>query len=282
MLATDFSGQTDDELFTKILFVPPQLSGRPQTPTASAPPGTPGPRTSGRTPSRTPQPPPLNTALEEPFETTSSGAQGRRQHGAHPQTGGMRLLEWTSMEDQGGPSRGRIPQSNIRHSEYMDTWVTLFGFSQEDFALVLQEFLKCGDIITYDASERGPAGNWTHVQYRTPEGAQRALQKNGISINGNLIVGVQPPSLSARALIQDEMASAPPLEEDFREEREYRVALTPPRPVQTTGQPTPVKGPFNINEHRPGSAVRSPMQEKDMPQPSWSGWLRPIGVLFGL
>lgn len=54
----------------------------------------------------------------------------------------------------------------LQPTEYADTWVTLFGFAPEYLPIVLREFLHCGDIINYDIHEKGPAGNWVHVQFR--------------------------------------------------------------------------------------------------------------------
>lgn len=116
---------------------------------------------------------------------------------------------------------------------------------------------------------------------QTKEGAKRALQKNGVNINGNLIVGVQPPSLGARAVLQESIPEEPINAEEIQGGSTYKPVLHSPHLVQLTGQPTPTRGPFTGSERRTGSGRRPPMQERDMPQPLWQ-WLRPIGVLFGL
>lgn len=75
-------------------------------------------------------------------------------------------LQWSNLEDEPAINGGSGILRGHRGAEYHDTWVTLFGFPAEDLPAVLREFLTCGDIVTYDTSERGPAGNWVHVQYR--------------------------------------------------------------------------------------------------------------------
>lgn len=75
-------------------------------------------------------------------------------------------LQWSNVEDDTPINEDSGILRGNRGMEYYDTWVTLFGFSAEDLPAVLREFLTCGDIVTYDTSERGPAGNWVHVQYR--------------------------------------------------------------------------------------------------------------------
>lgn len=89
---------------------------------------------------------------------------------------------------------------------YNDKWVTVYGFPSERtsaLSAVLQEFQACGNIQHWTL---GPAANcnWLHIQYETPAGAQRALQRNGTRLAGlNLIVGVVPPSAADRRHLDD-------------------------------------------------------------------------------
>ncbi|KAI5058259.1 hypothetical protein GOP47_0026429 [Adiantum capillus-veneris] len=70
-----------------------------------------------------------------------------------------------------------------------DDWVTIFGFGAEDTNIVMREFEKCGPIVRHVP---GPGGaNWIHLQFQSKFDAQKALYKNGMQLNGALIVGVK-------------------------------------------------------------------------------------------
>lgn len=103
--------------------------------------------------------------------------------------------------------------------------------------------------------------------------------KNGTILNGNLIVGVQPPSLESRAHLESGQFETRQ-QEEIEEDSAYQGVVSSGQALQTTGQPTPMSGPFS-SAKRLSSNRRPPIPESDMPQPSWQ-WLRPIGVLFGL
>ncbi|KAE8680764.1 Nuclear pore complex protein NUP35 [Hibiscus syriacus] len=79
-----------------------------------------------------------------------------------------------------------IPAGNLDGED----WVTVFGFSPADTKLVLREFEKCGVILKYVPGPRD--ANWMHILYSKGSDAQRALGKNGMQINGVLIIGVKP------------------------------------------------------------------------------------------
>lgn len=71
-----------------------------------------------------------------------------------------------------------------------DEWVTVFGFGAEETNAVMREFEKCGTILRHVP---GPGGaNWIHIQFQDKLDAQKAHYKNGMQINGALIVGVKP------------------------------------------------------------------------------------------
>ncbi|KAL1298222.1 hypothetical protein AAHE18_18G016900 [Arachis hypogaea] len=76
--------------------------------------------------------------------------------------------------------RNSLPAENLNEEE----WVTVYGFSPGDTNLVLREFEKCGEILKHVPGPRD--ANWMHILY------QKALNKNGMQLNGVLIVGVKP------------------------------------------------------------------------------------------
>ncbi|XP_074276013.1 nuclear pore complex protein NUP35 [Silene latifolia] len=82
--------------------------------------------------------------------------------------------------------RSSFPAGNLNEEE----WVTVYGFSPGDTNFVLREFEKCGVISKYVPGPRN--ANWMYILYQNRAGAQRALSKNGMQINGVLIVGVKP------------------------------------------------------------------------------------------
>lgn len=70
-------------------------------------------------------------------------------------------------------------------------WVTVYGFSKEEKALVLREFQRDGDIVNFGAFDEGSkAANWLHVRFATKESARRARRRNGQNVNG-IMVGVK-------------------------------------------------------------------------------------------
>ncbi|XP_022992333.1 nuclear pore complex protein NUP35 [Cucurbita maxima] len=82
--------------------------------------------------------------------------------------------------------RNCLPAGKLNEEE----WVTVYGFSPADTNLVLREFEKCGEILKHVPGPRD--ANWMHILYKNRSGAHKALSKNGIQINGMLIVGVKP------------------------------------------------------------------------------------------
>ncbi|KAK2425260.1 nuclear pore complex protein NUP35 [Trifolium repens] len=82
--------------------------------------------------------------------------------------------------------RNSFPAGNLNEEE----WVTVYGFSPYDTNLVLREFEKCGEILKHVPGPRD--ANWMHILYQNRSAAQKALNKNGMQINGVLIIGVKP------------------------------------------------------------------------------------------
>ncbi|GMQ08558.1 hypothetical protein CsSME_00052231 [Camellia sinensis var. sinensis] len=81
--------------------------------------------------------------------------------------------------------RNSLPVGDLHEEE----WVTVYGFSPGDTNFVLREFEKCGVILKHVPGPRG--ANWIHILYQNRSDAQKALSKNGMQINGALIVGVK-------------------------------------------------------------------------------------------
>ncbi|WIA33242.1 hypothetical protein OEZ86_006384 [Tetradesmus obliquus] len=131
----------------------------------------------------------------------------------------MRLQD-TLMSDVDGPGAGtppaggngplaaaaQQPGSNLMQVEPVtqseDTWVTVFGFSPDDLALVLQEFQRCGDILQWGTFGAPLHSNFMHVQYQTKYGAQRALLRSGEQLSSTLIIGVKQLEPQHRALVE--------------------------------------------------------------------------------
>lgn len=81
--------------------------------------------------------------------------------------------------------RSTMPAANPHEEE----WVTVYGFSPADTNLVLRELEKCGVILKHVPGPRD--ANWMHILYQSSSDAQKALSKNGMQINGALIIGVK-------------------------------------------------------------------------------------------
>lgn len=82
--------------------------------------------------------------------------------------------------------KNSVPASNLDENE----WVTVYGFLPGDTNVVLREFEKCGVILKHVPGPR--VANWIHILYQNRSDAQKALSKNGMQINGVLIIGVKP------------------------------------------------------------------------------------------
>ncbi|XP_052175637.1 nuclear pore complex protein NUP35 [Diospyros lotus] len=91
------------------------------------------------------------------------------------------------------------PVGNLDEEE----WVTVYGFSPGDTNLVLREFEKCGVILKHIPGPRD--ANWMHILYQNRSDANKALSKNGMQINGVLIVGVKPVDPAQRQVLNERM-----------------------------------------------------------------------------
>ncbi|KAK8519728.1 hypothetical protein V6N13_104848 [Hibiscus sabdariffa] len=95
--------------------------------------------------------------------------------------------------------RNSVPVGNLDEEE----WVTVYGFSPSDTNLVLREFEKCGVILKHVPGPRD--ANWMHILYLNWSDAQKALSKNGMQINGVLIVGVKSVDPMQREALNERM-----------------------------------------------------------------------------
>lgn len=95
--------------------------------------------------------------------------------------------------------RNSVPVGTIDEEE----WVTIYGFSPADTNLVLREFEKCGAILKHVPGPRD--SNWMHILYQSRFDAQRALSKNGMQLNGALIIGVKPVDPMQRQSLSDRL-----------------------------------------------------------------------------
>ncbi|KAL3840864.1 hypothetical protein ACJIZ3_025455 [Penstemon smallii] len=92
-----------------------------------------------------------------------------------------------------------VPLGNMDEEE----WVTVYGFSPADTNVVLREFEKCGVILKHVPGPRD--ANWMHILYQNRSDAQKALGKNGMEINGVLIIGVKPVDLMQRHALNERL-----------------------------------------------------------------------------
>ncbi|WCJ40842.1 mitotic phosphoprotein N' end (MPPN) family protein [Euphorbia peplus] len=95
--------------------------------------------------------------------------------------------------------RTSFPAGNLDEEE----WITVYGFPPGDTNLVLREFEKCGVILRHVPGPR--EANWMHILYQSRSDAHKALSKNGMQINGVLIVGVKPVDPMQRQTLNDRL-----------------------------------------------------------------------------
>lgn len=92
-----------------------------------------------------------------------------------------------------------------RVEDYEHTWVTVYGFNQNDLPLVLKEFSKCGDIVDFGHGNDGPYVNWTHICFDTKYAAQRALLRSGQQLSSTCMVGVKEVDDAKRDTLVSQM-----------------------------------------------------------------------------
>lgn len=84
-----------------------------------------------------------------------------------------------------------------------EEWVTVYGFLPVDTNLVLREFEKCGIILKHVPGPRD--ANWMNILYQNRADARKALAKNGMQINGVLIIGVKPVDPMQRQTLNEKL-----------------------------------------------------------------------------
>lgn len=87
------------------------------------------------------------------------------------------------------------------------SFCAVFGLTPESLPDVLQEFGQCGEILRWgNFGARGGSAakpNWVHLRFATPQGAQRALLRDGRCISPGVMVGVRPVRPEDQADLED-------------------------------------------------------------------------------
>ncbi|KAG2728988.1 hypothetical protein I3843_01G224600 [Carya illinoinensis] len=144
--------------------------------------------------------------------------------------------------------RNSVPVGNLNEEE----WVTIYGFPPADTNLVLREFEKCGVILKHIPGPRD--ANWMHVLYQNRFDAQKALSKNGMQINGVLIVGVKTLDPMQRRTLDERLSN-----QGF-------MTLPPPPPSAKSSDLNTLRSPTrpyylqngNTSARQSGGAIASP------------------------
>ncbi|KAG2222692.1 hypothetical protein INT45_013506 [Circinella minor] len=95
----------------------------------------------------------------------------------------------TSIDEGKGKARADdgTQDTNAVDSEEAES-IYVFGFARNTEQKVLGHFSSYGKIVNH---EKSTLGNWIVIRFATPTSAQKALDSNGISINGDTdIIGV--------------------------------------------------------------------------------------------
>lgn len=149
-------------------------------------------------------------------ETPPPPTMSMFDHGNMYQDGAYLRME--TMKETENPPRGRESraQQEISHAsrfhsnnkkveDYEHTWVTVYGFHQNDLPLVLKEFSKCGDIVNFGHGNDGPYVNWIHICFDTKYAAQRALLRSGQQLSSTCMVGVKEVEEVKRNALMSQM-----------------------------------------------------------------------------
>ncbi|RYQ98402.1 hypothetical protein HN51_042613 [Arachis hypogaea] len=142
--------------------------------------------------------------------------------------------------------RNSLPAENLNEEE----WVTVYGFSPGDTNLVLREFEKCGEILKHVPGPRD--ANWMHILYQNRSDAQKALNKNGMQLNGVLIVGVKPLDPMQRQALDERLNHQVfmPFPLSSARNSESSMLKSPSRPYHLQND--------NSTSHQTGGAIVSP------------------------
>ncbi|KAK3027087.1 hypothetical protein RJ639_040919 [Escallonia herrerae] len=127
-------------------------------------------------------------------------------------------IELFSEWDFGGSELSKVDKMRLQVGQEIEmkevargkVWLKfLRRFSPGDTNLVLREFEKCGIILKHVPGPRD--ANWMHILYQNRFDAHKALSKNGMQINGVLIVGVKPVDPMQRQALNERINGFMPL-----------------------------------------------------------------------
>ncbi|KAF7843388.1 nuclear pore complex protein NUP35 [Senna tora] len=126
------------------------------------------------------------------------------------QAGNLNQEEWVTVYGQEkkyliDKDMKQVQEPRIRCSPKKMKQTNFTRFFPGDTNSVLREFEKCGVILKHVP---GPSdSNWMHILYQNHSDAQKALRKNGMNINGTVIVGVKPLDPLQRQTINEKLAN---------------------------------------------------------------------------
>ncbi|KAL8230349.1 hypothetical protein R6Q57_000127 [Mikania cordata] len=146
-----------------------------------------------------------------------------------------------------------------------EEWVTVYGFSPADTNLVLREFEKCGVILKHVLGPRD--SNWMHILYQSRFDAQKALSKNGMQLNGALIIGVKPVD---------------PMQRQFLNDKLHNQGFMPIPPPSTTKKTDPIAFNASIRTFNQNGPTNTPHSGGTMASPAKSMVSKIVDLMFGL
>ncbi|XP_071731907.1 nuclear pore complex protein NUP35-like [Rutidosis leptorrhynchoides] len=157
--------------------------------------------------------------------------------------------------------RNSVPVGAVDEEE----WVTVYGFSPADTNLVLREFEKCGMILKHIPGPRD--SNWMHILYQSRFDAQKALSKNGMQLNGALIIGVKPVDPILRQSLTD---------------RQHNQGFMPLPPPTTARKSDPIAFNASARSYHQNGNTNTSQSTGTMASPAKSVVSKIVDLMFGL
>ncbi|KAK9054716.1 hypothetical protein SSX86_025795 [Deinandra increscens subsp. villosa] len=157
--------------------------------------------------------------------------------------------------------RNSVPVGTVDEEE----WVTVYGFSPADTNLVLQEFEKCGVVLKHVPGPRD--SNWMHILYESRFDAQKALNKNGMQLNGALIIGVKPVDPMQRQSLSDRL---------------HNQGFMPMPPPTTTRKTDPHAFNTSTRAYNQNGPANFPQSSGTIAAPAKSMVSKVVDLMFGL
>nr|XP_043615275.1 nuclear pore complex protein NUP35 [Erigeron canadensis] len=157
--------------------------------------------------------------------------------------------------------RNAVNVGNVDEEE----WVTVYGFSPADTNLVLREFEKCGVILKHIPGPRD--SNWMHILYQSRFDAQKALSKNGMQLNGALLIGVKPVDPMLRQSLTDRL---------------HNQGFMPIPPPTTTRKSDPIAFNASSRPYHQNGSTYTPQTGGTMATPAKSFYSKFTDLMFGL